>query len=257
MKIDSSVVRPFFIVPARNQEFLKEKIVELQKLKVPFLVVCGEEVNLPNVVYRQNNGKWDAINYASNFVPKTANTIVLNDVDTKIHNFEDAFKSLNKKIDIVYCKVVVSAGPQVKFYKILDPIRALCHIAASGELMFMKKEIFESVLPIPACMAEDSYILFKALELGYHAHFNQCTYVTTVRTDNSIQEEFYKNRTTLGILQALDYSDPPNFIKFFYSILPMIAPLLISAGKDGRAWSMGILKAYNDYYVAKKNPAKF
>jgi hypothetical protein len=39
--------------------------------------------------------------------------------------------------------------------------------------MIMRREVFEKVLPIPPCIAEDSYILFKALE-HYPA---KCTWV--------------------------------------------------------------------------------
>ncbi len=50
--------------------------------------------------------------------------------------------------------------------------------------MLINKEVFERVLPIPVCIAED-YILFKALELGYKAHFCTEAYVTTERTINA------------------------------------------------------------------------
>jgi len=52
-------------------------------------------------------------------------------------------------------------------------------------------------------MTEDSYMLFKTLELGYHAHFCAKTYVTTERTADAKTEEAYKARTTFGIYQAL------------------------------------------------------
>lgn len=54
--------------------------------------------------------------------------VALNDVDTMIHNFDHALKHLNGDADIVYCKVNVSRGPQVKFYRIADPIRKHFHI---------------------------------------------------------------------------------------------------------------------------------
>jgi hypothetical protein len=256
MKISKHVAKPFFIVSARNHENIDKKIEELEKMRFPFLIICGEKMNHRNVMYRKVNGKWDAINYASKFVPEEANVIVLNDSDTQIHNFENALISLNKNIDLVYCKVKVFKGPQLKFYKLLNPIRKISHIAASGELMIMHKEVFKKVLPLPACIAEDSYILFKALELGYRANFNNITYVTTERTNNSKQEEVYKHRTTLGIYQALDHSRPPLLIRFFYIILPFFAPFLFIAGKDGRAWSKGIKKALVDHFT-KKNPTVF
>jgi len=98
-------------------------------------------------------------------------------------------------------------------------------------------------LPIPPCIAEDSYILFKALELGYHAHFCTKAYATTKRTGSTKEEEAYKARTTLGIYQALKYARPPPWIRAFYKLLPAAAPLLTLAGEDGRAWMAGIRKA--------------
>jgi hypothetical protein len=111
--------------------------------------------------------------------------------------------------------------------------------------MLIKREVFKRVLPIPPCIAEDSYILFKALELGYCAHFCTKTFVTTVRTINTGEEEAYKARTTLGIYQALKHTRPPPWIRTFYGLLPIAAPLLALAGEDGKAWMRGIRKALN------------
>jgi hypothetical protein len=242
-------------VCARNRRHVDEKIIELKKMKMPFVIVCGEKNNLPDVVYRANNGKWDAINFGSSFVPKKANIIVLNDVDTKIYDFEHAVEYL-KEFSIVYCKVCVFRGGQIKFYKILDPLRKIFHIAASGELMLIKREAFERALPLEPCIAEDSYMLFKILEFGYKAQFCTKTYVTTERTINARGEEAYKYRTTLGIYQALNKTKPPPFIRIFYLLLPFFAPLLYLAGKDGKAWTKGINRAFKDH-ITKKNPTKF
>jgi len=224
-------------------------------MNVPFLVVCGEKMRHPHIIHRKARGKWDAINFGSNFLPNDAEVVVLNDVDTKIHNIGDTAALLNR-FDLIYCGVHVSEGPQVKFYKILDPIRKKLHIAASGELMMMKKEVFERVLPIPPCMAEDSYILFKALEMGYETHFCTSMYVTTARTLHAREEEDYKARTTLGIYQALKYAKPPPWIRVFYIVLPMFAPLLAIASVDGRAWVKGIEKAVKAN-ITRKNPTRF
>jgi len=235
---------------------VKEKIVELEKMKAPFLIICGEKMNHPRVVYREARGKWDAINFGAQFVTETADVIVLNDVDTEIHNLNHAFHHLNTKIDLVYCRVNVPHGPQLKFYRILDPIRRRLHVAASGELMLMKREVFERVLPIPPCIAEDSYILFKALEFGYQVYFSSTTYVTTERTANAEDEEAYKARTTGGIYQVLRYTTPPLLIRAFYTLLPVIAPLLALAGEDGRAWAKGIEKAVKAH-ISKTYPTRF
>jgi cellulose synthase/poly-beta-1,6-N-acetylglucosamine synthase-like glycosyltransferase len=233
----------FFIIPARNKENVKEKIMELENLKVNYIIVCGEKLNHKNVVYRPPKGKWDAINFGSQFVPRNVNVVVLNDVDTVIHNFEHALSHLNDEADIVYCKVNVLKGPQVKFYRIADPIRKRFHIFASGELMLMRRDAFERVLPIPPCIAEDSYILFKALELGYRARFCTKAYTTTRRTESAEEEAAYKARTTLGIYQALRYASPPPWIRAFYGLLPLLAPLLAMAGEEGRVWTRGVMKA--------------
>jgi GT2 family glycosyltransferase len=241
--VPNSSSKLFFIVLARNQKNIEEKIMELEEMRVSYIIVCGEMVNHPNVLYREARGKWDAINFGSRFVPKDADVVVLNDVDTKIHNFEHVLSHLKGEADIIYCKVNVPKGPQIKFYKIADPIRKRFHIFASGELMLVKRDVFEKVLPIPPCIAEDSYMLFKALELGYHAYFCTEAYVTTERTLDAEEEEAYKARTTLGIYQALKHTKPPPWIRTFYKLLPIAAPLLALAGDDGRAWMRGIGKA--------------
>lgn len=249
--------RVFVIVSARDSSKIKLKISELKKMNLPFIIVCGEKVDHPNIVYRKNRGKWDAINYGATFIPKDSYFIVLNDVDTRIFNFEKAFSFIHSLADLVYCKVVVNGGPQIKFYNILDTFRkAQFHIAASGELMLIKKNVFDRILPIPPCMAEDSFILFKLLELGFNAYFCSKTYVVTERTNNGQEEISYKKRTTLGIYQALSYTKPSPEIRVFYKTLPFFAPLLSFAGKDGKAWITGIEKAYGDY-MTKKNPTKF
>jgi cellulose synthase/poly-beta-1,6-N-acetylglucosamine synthase-like glycosyltransferase len=252
----ATVGKLFFIIPARNQKNVVEKIKELENMHVPYIIVCGERMDHPKVVYREARGKWDAINFGSQFVSKDADVVVLNDVDTRIHNFEHALSHLYDGADLVYCKVHVTRGPQVKFYRIADPIRKRFHIFASGELMLIKHRVIERVLPIPPCIAEDSYILFKALELGYRAHFCTKTYITTDRTIDTKEEENYKARTTLGIYQALKYTRPPPWIRTFYGLLPMAAPLLALAGEDGKAWMRGIKRAVG-MILTGHNPVKF
>ena len=256
MRAGGHNINLFFIVLARDQRHVREKIMELENMRVPYLIVCGERMDLPKVVYREARGKWDAINFGSQFVSKDADVVVLNDVDTRIHNFEHALTHLYDGADLVYCRVHVTKGPQVKFYRIADPIRKRFHIFASGELMLIKREVFKRVLPIPPCIAEDSYILFKALELGCRAHFCTKTYITTERTINAKEEENYKARTTLGIYQALKYTRPPPWIRTFYGLLPMAAPLLALAGEDGKAWMRGIRKALSTILTGHY-PTKF
>jgi cellulose synthase/poly-beta-1,6-N-acetylglucosamine synthase-like glycosyltransferase len=256
MRAGGHNINLFFIVLARDQRHVREKIMELENMRIPYLIVCGEKMDHPKVVYREARGKWDAINFGSQFVSKDADVVVLNDVDTRIHNFEHVLSHLYDGIDLVYCRVNVTKGSQVKFYRIADPIRKRFHIFASGELMLIKREVFKRVLPIPPCIAEDSYILFKALELGYRAHFCTKTYVITERTINTKEEENYKARTTLGIYQALKYTRPPPWIRTFYGLLPMAAPLLALAGDDGKAWMRGIKRAVG-MILTGHSPVKF
>jgi len=256
MKAGSHDINLFFIVLARDQRHVREKIMELEGMRVPYLIVCGKRIDHPRVVYREARGKWDAINFGSQFIPKDADVVVLNDVDTRIHNFEHALSHLYDGIDLVYCRVNVARGPQVKFYRIADPIRKRFHIFASGELMLIKHRVFKRVLPIPPCIAEDSYILFKALELGYRAHFCTKTYIITERTTNAKEEEAYKARTTLGVYQVLKHTRPPPWIRTFYALLPIAAPLLALAGEDGKAWMRGIRRAVS-MILTGHYPTKF
>jgi cellulose synthase/poly-beta-1,6-N-acetylglucosamine synthase-like glycosyltransferase len=236
LRAETRNAKCFLMVLARNAKNISEKIIELESIGVPFVIVCGEEFTHPNVVYREAKGKWDAINFGAKFIPQDTETILFNDVDTRIYNFAFALQCLSSKADIVYCRVKVSEGPQVMFYRILNPIRQRFHVCASGEFMLVKRRVFETVMPIPPCIAEDSYILFRALELGFRAYFCTEAYMTTKRTANSGEEEFYKSRTTLGIYQALNYSKPTPVIRIFYYLLPTFSPLLIFAGEDGLAW---------------------
>jgi len=92
-------------------------------------------------------------------------------------------------------------GPQVKFYRIADPIRKRFHIFVSGELMLFKRGVFGRLLPIPPCIAEGSYLLFKALELGYRALLYKSlykAYIITERTTDAIEEEAYE---LIGLLK--------------------------------------------------------
>jgi cellulose synthase/poly-beta-1,6-N-acetylglucosamine synthase-like glycosyltransferase len=251
-----SSAKCFFMVLARDAKNVAEKIAELQSLGVPFVVVCGEEFKHPNVVYREAKGKWDAINFGAKFIPQDTEIILFNDVDNRIHNFAFALQCLSSKADIVYCRIKVSEGPQLMFYRILDPIRQRFHVCASGDFMLVKRHVFETVMPIPPCIAEDSYILFRALELGFRAYFCTETYVTTKKTYSRMEEEAYKNRTTLGIYQALSYSKPSPLIRVFYYLLPTFSPLLMLAGGDGVAWAKGIRKAVKAN-ITKKDQTKF
>jgi len=238
----------FFIVLARDAKGVKAKVEELERFHYPYVVVCGEKTGLLNVVYRPLLGKYDAINFGSTFIPPDTDIVVLNDVDTEIHNFEVALaKFQNENVSLVFTKVNVGLGPQLSFYSLLDSLRKRIPIAASGELMLVKCQIMRSMLPLRGCKAEDTYILFKILEKGEKVGFCEKCYVTTKRTTQAEQEEAYKRRTVGGIYQALSMSRPPLIVRLFYTILPFMSPLLLILGKKGFYWTKGILSGYIDY----------
>jgi len=225
-----------------------EKIKELKALGMPYLIVCGRNLNYPKVVYRQPRGKYDAINFGFRFIPEDTDVVVLNDVDTKIRNFEAALQCFNRgDAALVFVKVCVKEGPQKLFYSILDRIRRRLLIAASGELMLITYDVLKRIIPIKPCKAEDSYILFKVLEFKCKGVFCEECNVETKRTKTAEKEETYKRKTVSGIYQALAYTKPPHIIKLFYALLPFACPLLLVFGKKGYFWMKGILFGLIDY----------
>lgn len=238
-----SVVKVFFLVLARNAKQVQPKMAELRRLGFPFLVVCGEKMDHPNVVYRKPMGKWDAINFGCRFVPPEMDVVAFNDVDTEIFDIRFALSAVQSASAFVYSRVELGSGPQKRFYRIANPLNSHLRMFAMGELTLVRKSALEKLLPIPPCLAEDTYLLFKALELGFRADFCQETYVLTTRTSTPEEEALYKERTALGILQALDNSKPPPLIRVFYALLPVFALMLRPIGQDGRAWSKGIFSA--------------
>jgi len=237
----------FFLVLARDRKYVTEKIMELDDLNVPYVIVCGERMDHPKVVYRAPKGKYDAINFGVKLIPKDVDIVVMNDVDTKIHNFEAAlchFKS--KMVGLVFAKDFVKSGPQVLFHQLLFSILRIFPILANGDLMLIRRNLLERIYLKP-CKAEDAYILFKVLELGYNVIFCEECYVETEKTKNEKEDEKYKRRTVAGIYQALSYSKPPASIKLFYVLLPFMSPLLLILGRKGYYWMKGILLGFIDY----------
>jgi hypothetical protein len=246
-------MKTFFIVLARDRKAVEKKIKELDRLGFPFIIVCGEKVEHPNCAYRKPVGKYDAINFGARFLPEDCEIVVLNDVDTEIHNVEGALQLLEDKYaSLTFARVQVKSGPQKQFYSVLDNLRSKILVAASGELMVMRKSNLESVLPLQPCKAEDSYILFKTLEQGHKTAFARDCYVITERTKEAVEEEKYKRRTVCGIYQALSKTKPPRMIKLFYTLLPLLSPLLLVMGKKGFHYMKGILLGYTDYVRGDK-----
>lgn len=83
-------MKTFFVVLARDDRHVYEKIEELKVLGIPYLIVCGRNLNHPNIIYREPKDKYDAINFGFRFIPEDTDVVVLNDVDTRIKNFEVA-----------------------------------------------------------------------------------------------------------------------------------------------------------------------
>jgi hypothetical protein len=241
-------MRVFFLVLARDRSGVEKKARELEGLGFPYLIVCGDRVNHPHVVYREPLGKYDAINFGSNHLPEDVEIVGLNDVDTEIHGLEAALRLFNQEnVSLVFVRVDVKSGPQVLFYSFLDALRARIPIAASGELMLMRGDVFRDILPLEACKSEDSYILFKILERGHKAAFCTESYVTTRRTRDARQEEEYKRRTVGGIYQAMAKTKPPVMVKLFYGVLPFLSPVLLVSGRKGYYWAKGIILGFADY----------
>ena len=237
-----------FLILARDGNYLNSKIKELKSIGIPYIIVCGEKINNPNIIYREPKGKYDAINYGVNFIPKDTDIVILNDVDTKIYELDYAIKQFySENTSLVFSKVNVKEGPQTVFYKILDNIRNKLLITASGELMLISYKELLKIVPIKPCKAEDTYILFKLLEKKKKAVFCTKCYVETERTKTIEEEEHYKRRTVCGIYQALSYTRPPLLIKTFYYYLPFFSPFLMVTGKKGYYWMRGILLGLYDY----------
>jgi hypothetical protein len=108
IKASGHTANPFFIVLARNQRHVEEKIKELENMRIPYLIVCGEKMDHPKVVYREAKGKWDAINFGSRFIPKDVNVVVLNDVDTRYITLNMPLVTCMMGSDLVYCRVNVT-----------------------------------------------------------------------------------------------------------------------------------------------------
>jgi len=241
-------MKVFILVLARDGRFVDDKIRELESFGVPYLIVCGERVNHPNVVFREPRGKYDAINFGFKFVPRDVDVVALNDVDTRVYGFWDAISCFrNNDVCLVFVKVNVKQGPQLTFYAFLDALRRRIPIAASGELMLIRYGALRDMMPLKGCKAEDSYIMFKVLENGGKVVFCEECFVTTQRTVFAEQEEAYKRRTAGGIYQALSMCKPPFIVRLFYVLLPFISPLLLLCGRKGYYWSKGILLGFVDY----------
>jgi len=242
-------IKLFFVVLAKTAKHLPEKIKELEVLGHPYVIVCGERVNHRNVVYRTPKGKYDAINFAAeNLLPKGAEVIAFNDVDTKNYNIQAAFRDFRRtEASVLFAKIKVKDGPQVFFNTLIDTLKRKILVSASGELILIRRDILDSLLPLKPCKAEDTYILFKVLEHGHKAVFCEDCYLETVRTKSPKEEESYKRRTVAGIYQALSYTNPPPLIKLFYILLPMFSPLLLVLGANGYHVMRGIILGFNDF----------
>jgi len=247
------IMKLFFLVLARDKKCVEEKIRELSKLNVPYLIVCGERINHPNIKYRAPKGKYDAINFGANLVPDV-DVVALNDVDTKIRNFDAALHRFqSEKAGLLFVKVRVRTGPQQFFYILMDALRRRTPLIASGELMLIKHDVLWEVLPLKPCKTEDNYILFKVLEFRHKVVFCEECYVETERTKSDRKEEIYKRKTVTGLYQALSYAKPPLYIRLFFIFLPVVSPLLLVLGRKGYYWMRGILLGFLDYICGDRS----
>jgi GT2 family glycosyltransferase len=245
-----------FIVSARTKEGVNQKVAELRGLGVPFMVICAEKTDNPDVIYRAKKGKFDAINYASQFIDDSVKIVCLNDVDNRIFNFDKAVeKMICTGAGMVFCKIKVNSGPQMQFYSIMDRIRKFLPVTSSGDLMLIERSVFNRLLPIPSCKTEDNYLSFKVPELGYRVEFCDDCWVETKKTSTLSEESAYKTRTVTGIYQALSVTKTTPLIRVFYLLLPFVAPLLLLQGKRGGAWTKGIIHGFTNYLKGDKEGA--
>ena len=73
-------------------------MLELEGMRASYIIVCGEVLNHPNVVYREARGKWDAINFGSRYIPTSTDVVVLNDVDQRLSG--SAFETRGSRIHV-------------------------------------------------------------------------------------------------------------------------------------------------------------
>lgn len=238
----------FFLVLARDKTNVDVKIEELENLGVQYKIVCGDLLDHPNIVYQAPVGKYAAINLGAGLIPGGTDIVVMNDVDTTIHNLDKALQHFkDENVAVVFGTERVYEGPTNSFLRILNPIRSKIPIAGTGELMFIRSDLFNKICPLKPCKAEDTYILFKAQEKGYKVVFCESCYAETQRTKTVKQEEPYRRKTVAGIYQALSYSKPPPLTRLFYILLPFISPILLISGRKGYYWMRGILLGFLDY----------
>jgi cellulose synthase/poly-beta-1,6-N-acetylglucosamine synthase-like glycosyltransferase len=244
----------FFLVLARDARYVHEKIKELENLGFEYKIICGGHYVHPNVVYQAPNGKYSAINFGVHLIPADTDIVVMNDVDTIIHNFDLAPPNFNDpQVALVFGTELVKEGPQHLFFRFENTIRRILPISGSGELMLIRRKVLvEELYPLKPCKAEDTYMLFKIIELKRKIVFCENFYAETERTKTAAKEEEYKRRTVAGIYQALSYTKPTFTIKMFYSALPLASPLLLVLGDKGYYWFKGILLGFADFLRGDK-----
>jgi len=240
----------FVIVPARDSDGVLRKHVELRKLGLRHLIVCGQRSTVKDSIYRTPRGKYDAINVGLQHLPKRTAIVVLNDVDTRIVNFEKGLVHFgNPDVGLVITSVELPIGAHSTFNRLIDAIRQHFIIAANGELMFFRRQIFDMIGKVKPCKAEDTLLMFEALRLGYRVVFESNCHTITSRTSTSSlkNEEIFKRKVVCGIYQAIYLADAPIMVKLFYGLLPFASILLLAVGKKGMYWVRGILLGLTDF----------
>ena len=245
----------FVIVLARDLNGVHKKHIELQKLGLRHVIISGEPSQNDNVIYRAPRGKYDAINFGLKHVPEEAEIVALNDVDTRIINYDHAYRHFsNPRVGLIFTSVELPEGAHSIFNRLIDSIRRHFIIAANGELMFIRRDVLKRVTPIPPCKAEDTLILFRTLKIGYQAVFETDCHVLTSRTSSASlkNEQIFKRKVVCGIYQALYLGDASFSRKLFYCLLPFASPFLLAAGRKGWFWMVGILWGLVDFLKGDK-----
>jgi hypothetical protein len=230
------------VVLARDRRHVWNKITELDGLRVRYAIVCGERIEHPRVAYRPPRGKFDAINYSLNLIPEETDTVIYNDVDTWRIDYKPLLKCLeDKKVGMAYAPELVAEGPQTTLNTIFSPLQKRIPLFATGELIAIRKRILENILPLKPCKAEDTYMMFKVLELGYKVIQCDESPVPTHRTKEASKEEQYKTKVITGIYQALSLTRPPALTRLAYFLLPVISPIFMILGAKGYYTTKGII----------------
>lgn len=250
----------FVIVLDKTGRFIEYYLNFLRKIGASFIIISGAKHQDGTVIYRDPRGKYDVINYSLKFIPNNASIVIFLDADVIEPPIEECVRVFRENgLDLAFPALeILDNTRQRLFTRILDEIRRhLSLITANGEMMIIKADKLPYLLPLPPCKAEDTLLLFRALERGFRVEFLSNIHVKTIRPYYTlVDEELYKRRVTCGIYQALSMvKHLPALIRIFYKVLPLLSPLLIVLERTGISFAKGIIRGYCDYLLGDRSGA--